>query len=136
MRSEHDQFISFVGPANLADDVERVEILIMELVLNVHLDADRHILLHHPPNPAIVFDGHHDLRRYWRICRVAAAATLDEDRAPAALARFDRRNHPLIEEELQAPLIEIRRIASIAASLSAAPARAARRLNRLSRHCR
>src|SRR2546422_1685527 len=114
MCAEHDEFVGFVGSGNFADDVERIQIIIVELVLDIHFDSKRNLLVQHSPDPAIVLHGHNDLRWNGRIVRIPATATLNEYGAAAALSGFDGGDHTLIQKKLQAPLIEILRIVSTA----------------------
>src|SRR2546422_1770779 len=114
MCAEHDEFVGFVGSGNFADDVERIQIIIVELVLDIHFDSNRNLLVQHSPDPAIVLHGHNDLRWNGRIVRIPATATLNEYGAAAALSGFDGGDHTLIQKKLQAPLIEILRIVSTA----------------------
>src|SRR5262249_25594180 len=114
MCAEHDEFVGFVSSRNFADDVEGIQIIIVELVLDIHLDSNRNLLVQHSPDPAIVLHGHDDLRRNGRIVRIPATATLNEYGAAAALSDFDGGDHALVQKKLQAPLIEILRIVSTA----------------------
>src|ERR1041385_8526106 len=102
MRAQHDHLIRFVGAGNLSNDVERIEVIGVELVVDIHLDSDRNLFLDHSPNPAVVFDGHHDLRRDGWISHIPAAATLNKNRTAASLAGFNSRNYTFLEEELEA----------------------------------
>ena len=79
-------------------------------VLDRQLDADRHVLLEHAREPAVVLDGDHDGRRNHRreahearrALRVVDAALLHEDRAAVAAPRLEHRQHAFVLQELQA----------------------------------
>src|SRR2546427_10303756 len=89
MCAEHDEFVGLVVSGNFADDVERIQIIIVELVRDIHFDSNRNLLVQHSPDPAIVLHGHNDLRWNGRIVRIPATATLNEYGAAAALSGFD-----------------------------------------------
>src|SRR5438034_8240732 len=134
--AEHDEFVGFVGSRNFAGDVERIQVIIVELVLDIHLDSNRNLLVQHSPDPAIVLHGHNHLRWNGRIVRIPATATLNEYGAAAALSGFDGGDHTLVHKKLQAPLIEILRIVSAAntrCSATLSRSAAAGRLDRLIR---
>src|SRR5438046_6728535 len=136
MCAEHDEFGGLIGARNFSDDVERIQIISVELVLDIHFDSKRNLLVQHSPDPAIVLHGHNDLRWNGRIVRIPATATLNEYGAAAALSGFDGGDHTLVHKKLQAPLIEILRIVSTAcASCGATLSRPAAtwRLDRLIR---
>src|SRR5262249_55157485 len=126
MCAEHDNLIRFIGSGNLSDDVEGIEVIRIELVFDIHLDSHGNLFFEHSPDSAVVFDRHPHLRGNRRIRDVSAATTLNENRAFAASAGFDRRDYPLVGEKLEAAVIEIGRIVSTAragsASLSGATA--------------
>src|SRR6185369_12978242 len=85
---------------NFAGDVETVLIAIEELVVDVHRERDRDLLLEGPPDAAVLLDGDHDLRRYRWLLRIARSAALHEERAAVAAADVEHGCDPLVEEEL------------------------------------
>ena len=107
MGAEHHGFIRFVGSGDLADDVERVEIGIVELVCDVHLQRNRHFLIERPCDATVVLHSDHDLRRHGWILGVAGAARADEERAAVAAAGIDEREHAFVEEKLHPLTLEL-----------------------------
>ena len=136
MRAEHDKFVRLVGSGNLADDIERIQIVIIKLVLDIHFDANGNFLFQRSPDAAVMLNGHDDLRRNRRIGEIPSASALNENSAAAALAGFDGRDYTLIEIKLQPPLVEIRSVAAAAPGAALSGTAAARRLYGLIRDVR
>ena len=125
--AEDDDLVGLVGPGDLADDVEGVDVGIVERVLDVQLEPDGHFLFHGPHQAAVVLGGKRDLRD----ARVGAGVARDplrglyEDRPAFAPRAFvDDRQRPLVLEELR-PLREETHGRAEAAG-AARPSRAAR----------
>ena len=100
MRSEHDQFVCLVRYWNFCDDIERIQVVVKELVLNVHLEAHLNLFFNHSPDAAILLGGHYDLCGNGRVGLVASSPALYEESAAAALAGLNRCNYSFIEEKL------------------------------------
>src|SRR5262245_6158014 len=107
MAAEHDDFIGLIRTGNFADDVICGQIVVVELVLSIHLDSNRNILLDHAPDAAIVLDGQNGLKRDRGILRISGASALDEHRASVALPRFEQCSDSFIKKKLQTPAIEL-----------------------------
>src|SRR5207237_5144681 len=105
MCTEHDQFVGLVGSRNFSDDVEGILIVVVELVLNFHFEAHRHLLVEQPPDASIMFDCHHHLSRYGSISRISASATLHEDGSAATGTGFEGRRDALLEEEFESRFV-------------------------------
>src|SRR5262249_40053642 len=84
-------------------DVERVEIVVVELVFNVHLERNRKPLLHIAHQDAVVLGSEPCLRRHGRIVDAAIATALNKYRAAGnaagCLARSQQRQDALIKVE-------------------------------------
>src|SRR5262249_60318835 len=95
--AEHDQFLRFVGTWNFRDDVEGVLVLVIKLVFNIHLEADRNFLLQHPRDTAVMFDRHYYLCWRRRIRCIPAPAALHEHCSSAARTRLDCGDYPFLD---------------------------------------
>ena len=97
MRAEHDKLVSLVGSGNLANDVERIQIVIVKLVFDIHLDANGNFLFQHSPDAPVVLDSHDDLRRNRRIREISSAPALNKHSAATALSGFNGGNYTFIQ---------------------------------------
>ena len=61
VRTEHHDFGCFVGAGNFANDVERIQILVVELVLDVQFHRHGHIVFQIAVHESVVLDRNHDL---------------------------------------------------------------------------
>ena len=71
MRDKHHDFVRFVGATNLGDDVERVEVVVVEPVVDIHLQSHGQLLLEGAHDPPVLFDREDDLRRLQRLFGIA-----------------------------------------------------------------
>ena len=123
MRADHHDLVGLVAARNLADDVESVQVGVVELVVDVHLQRDGDLLLERPPDASVMLDCQRDLRRCLRLLRVPRSAALHEQRAAVAPARVQDCGHAFIEPELRAPGRERLVCAAPAAPAEASAAR-------------
>ncbi len=102
MRAEHNDLVGFgfIGAGDFADDVEGVEVVVVELVLDVHQHGDGDFLFEHANDAAVVFvsDGDTAGRRILRF--VAVTALLHEYGAVIAAGRLDPSGDAFLDEEL------------------------------------
>ena len=104
MGADHHQLVGLVGARNLRDHVERVQIGIVERVLDVELERDGNLLVEDAHETVVVLDRENDLGHGRRIRGVAGAAALHEHRAAIASAGFERRGDAFAHEERRAAL--------------------------------
>ncbi len=100
--AKHDDFVGLglIGAGNFADDVERIQVVVVELVLDIDEHGDGDFFLDHANDAAVVFVGYCDAARSWRIFLfVAAAALLNEDGAIIAARRLDPSGDAFIDQE-------------------------------------
>ena len=101
MGAEHNDLVGFgfIGTGDFADDVEGVEVVVVELVLDVHQHGDGDFLFEHANDAAVVFVSDGDTA-WSRILRFVAVATLlDENCAVIAAGRLDPSGDAFLEEE-------------------------------------
>src|SRR4051812_19512934 len=110
MCAQHDNFVGFIRSWNFSDDIERVQIVIMELVFDIHFEPDGDVFLEQPPDAAVMFDGHDDLRRNGGIRHIAAATGLYKNRTTASLAGFYGGDNAFLQKKFQPPRVEFLRI--------------------------
>ena len=123
MRAEHHDLVGLVRSWNLADDVEGGGVVV-ERVLDLHLDPHRLILLQRAEDPPIVLDRDRDCRYGFRRARFARPASSHEHGAARSLARRENREHALILQKLRARLREAGNAAAAAGECPAASAAA------------
>src|SRR6059058_1334059 len=103
VRAEHDDLVGFgfVRAGNLADDVEGIEIVVVELVLDIELHGDLHFLIEHSIDAAVVFAGDGDTRWSWRVfLLIAAASLLNEYGSVVPAGRLDPGANAFFDEKL------------------------------------
>src|ERR1700722_5279967 len=101
--AQHDDFVGlgFIGAGDFADDIERVEIFVVELVLDVDEHAYGDFLCEHAHDGAVIFVGYSDARRNRGIFLfVAATALLNEHGAIVTARGLDPGRYAFFHEEL------------------------------------
>src|SRR5947209_931508 len=90
------------------------------IVVDVHRQRDRNLLLERPDDPAVLLDGDDNLRRRRRILGVARAAALHEERTAVPAADVEHRGNALVQPELRLLPVECLIGLEVAAPASAA----------------
>jgi hypothetical protein len=108
-------------PGQLGDDVERVEIGVVERVVDVHRQRHRDVLLQRSDDSPVLLDGDDDLRRRGRILRIARTAALDEECAAVAAAEVEEGGDTFIDPELGLLLLKVLSSLAAASAASATP---------------
>src|SRR5262245_56058360 len=104
VRSEHDDFAGLICSWDLTNDVEGVQIVVVELVLNVHLERDRKPLLHVTHQNAVMLGSKRRLCRHGRSVHSPIAPALNEHcsacNASGGLAWSQQSKNSFIDIEL------------------------------------
>jgi len=106
MRTEHHNFIGLVRSRDFADNIEGIQILVVKLVLNIHLEPNGNLLFEQAPDAAVVFNSYDSLRRNRRIARIPAAATLHKYGSAAAGTRLNGCHDAFIDQKPQPAFVE------------------------------
>src|SRR6185503_5732542 len=128
MRAEHYNLVlePRIGPGNLADDVEGIQIAVQEATLIVDLEGDWYALLDGAHDAAVVLRRHDDAGHCRGSIDVSRHPVRREHRSAVATSRRHRAERSFVHEELRALAIELlygsESAATAAAASTATPA--------------
>src|SRR5271170_7637319 len=88
MTAEHDDFVRFGAPRNLADDIECVLVFLLIIDSDIEVQLRRDTVLHQPDEAVILLRPNGDDRRRDRILGILRPTIRGKDRAAVSVVTW------------------------------------------------
>ena len=102
MRANHDYFLGPIRSGNFADDVERIQVFVMEPVIDVQLQSDWNALLDVPKHQSVMFGRKDDLGGNGSCVCGEIAAALHYRIAAGSVAMVDHSQYAFFQKKIWA----------------------------------